>query len=79
MSQVSGGDEAWAAHYSEEAAPPGALGPPGTALVILGAGGDLSKKKTYPALLLLYRLAVPPFLAIWSQDKHRVGFGPELN
>jgi glucose-6-phosphate 1-dehydrogenase len=70
MSQVSGGDEAWAAHYSEEAAPPGALGPPGTALVILGAGGDLSKKKTYPALLLLYRRGMlPASTRIWGVDR----------
>ena len=64
-------DEEWAAHYAEaEPQLPADLGPPGTALIILGAGGDLSKKKTYPALLLLFRRGLlPENTQIWGVDR----------
>eukprot|EP01043_Picozoa_sp_COSAG02_P034212 COSAG02_NODE_2381_length_8995_cov_3.430980_5_plen_444_part_00 len=64
--QVEGG-----AHYPEaEPQPAAELAPAGTALIILGAGGDLSKKKTYPALLLLHKHGLlPETTRIWGVDR----------
>lgn len=70
MSQHQVQDEARAAHYPEAEPQPVELAPVGTALIILGAGGDLSKKKTYPALLLLHKRGLlPKTTKIWGVDR----------
>ena len=63
MSQFNDDHDAWATHLAPPASPKSST--PATAIVILGAGGDLAKKKTYPALLLLYRCVLcPPSAAL---------------